>query len=438
MKRAIVWTAFTFLTISLVGCGQEAGEHQGHATKPQEGQQGQEGGPALSGGEGMAAMPPEKVSDSLLETIKKKLGLAKGDDKRQGHAGHEGEPAAMPPEMPPDAVLLSPIRQQLAGVRTGVVEVRDLETTVRTVGIVDYDERKVARIHTKIEGWIEEIFVDFTGKFVKKGDPLFSVYSPELVATQEEYLLALKAKRYLEGSPVQEVSQSGHSLLDAAKRRLLLWDITEEQIQELEEKGKPKKSLTLYSPIDGIVVKKEAYKGIFVKPEMELYTIADLSTIWVYADIYEYELPLIKVGQEATVSLSYYPGQVFRGKVVYIYPYLKDKTRTIRVRFEFPNTPDWKLKPEMFSNVEVRIKLGKKLAVPEEAVLDSGTRQIVFVAKGDGMFEPREVKLGTKVEGYYEVLSGLSKGEKVVTSANFLIDSESRLKAAMGAMPGHK
>lgn len=418
MKRVVLSSTLVLLALFLGGCGQgsgvgawyeaikaklglakpapsrvegEAGEHQGHATKPQE-----------------------------------------------GHQQHEGGTAARPPEMPPDAVLLSPIRQQLAGVRTGVVEVRDLETTVRTVGIVDYDERKVARIHTKIEGWIEEIFVDFTGKFVRKGDPLFSVYSPELVATQEEYLLALKAKRYLEGSPVQEVSQSGHSLLDAARRRLLLWDITEEQIQELEEKGKPKKSLTLYSPIDGIVVKKEAYKGIFVKPEMELYAIADLSTIWVYADIYEYELPLIKVGQEATVSLSYYPGQVFKGKVVYIYPYLKDKTRTIRVRFEFPNTPGWKLKPEMFSNVEVRIKLGKRLAVPEEAVLDSGTRQIVFVAKGEGLFEPREVKLGTQVEGYYEVLSGLSKGEKVVTSANFLIDSESRLKAAMGAMPGHK
>ncbi|MFN3477392.1 MAG: efflux RND transporter periplasmic adaptor subunit, partial [Candidatus Methylomirabilales bacterium] len=339
---------------------------------------------------------------------------------------------------PPDAVLLSPIRQQLAGVRTGVVQVKDLEATVRTVGIVEYDERKVARIHPKIEGWIEKIFVDFTGKFVKKGDPLFSVYSPELVATQEEYLLALKAKRYLEGSPVQEVAKSGQSLLEAARRRLLLWDITEEQIQELEQTGKPKKSLMLYSPINGIVVKKEAYKGVFVKPEMELYTIADLSTIWIQADIYEYELPLIKVGQEATVSLSYYPGQVFKGKVIYIYPYLKDKTRTIRVRFEFPNTPDWKLKPEMFSNVEVKIKLGKKLAVPEEAVLDSGVRQIVFVAKGEGLFEPREVKLGAKVDNYYEVLSGLSKGEKVVTSANFLIDSESRLKAAMGAMPGHK
>lgn len=414
MKRTIVWSALGLLILFLGGCGQGsgvgawyeaikewaglnpappkgAGEHQGHATKPQE-----------------------------------------------GHQGHEGGPAAMPGEMPPDSVLLSPIKQQLAGVRTGVVEVKDLEATVRTVGIVDYDERKVARIHTKIEGWIEEIFVDFTGKSVKKGDPLFSVYSPELVATQEEYLLALKAKRYLEGSPVQEVAQSGHSLLEAAKRRLLLWDITEEQIRELEEKGTPKKSLTLYSPINGIVIKKEAYKGNFVKPEMELYTIADLSTVWVQADIYEYELPLIKMGQAATVSLSYYPGQVFKGKVVYIYPYLKDKTRTIRVRFEFPNTPDWKLKPEMFSNVEVKIKLGRKLAVPEEAVLDSGTRQIVFVDKGDGMFEPREVKLGTKLDTYYEVLSGLSRGEKVVTSANFLIDSESRLKAAMGAMPGHK
>ena len=412
MNRAIVWSALV-LVLSLAGCGQtsegggwyeaikaklglakEAGEHSGHAAKPEEAQEG-----------GMTGMP-----------------------------GMSGKPG----EMPPDAVLLSPIRQQLAGVRTGIVEVKDLEATVRAVGIVDYDERKLARIHTKIEGWIEEIFVDFTGKSVKKGDPLFSVYSPELVATQEEYLLALKAKQYLAGSPVPEVAKSGHSLLEAAKRRLLLWDITEEQIQELEQTGKPKKSLTLYSPINGIVVKKEAYKGVFIKPEMEAYAIADLSTVWVQADIYEYELPLIREGQEATVSLSYNPGQVFKGKVAYIDPYLKDKTRTIRVRFEFPNTPDWKLKPGMFSNVEVKIRLGKKLAVPEEAILDSGTRQIVFVDKGDGMFEPREVKLGTKVDSYYEVLAGVSQGEKVVTSANFLIDSESRLKAAMGAMPGHK
>lgn len=425
MKQAIVWSALV-LILPLAGCGQpsdggawyaaikaklglakpalsrvegEAGEHLGHAAKPQEAQEG-----GMAGMSGMGGQGPEAQA-----------------------------------EMPPGSVMVSPMRQQLSGVRTAVVEVKDLETTVRTVGRVDYDERKLARIHTKIEGWIEEIFVDFTGKSIKKGDPLFSVYSPDLVATQEEYLLALNAKQYLEGSPVQGVAQSGHSLLEAAKRRLLLWDITEQQIQELEQTGTPKKSLTLYSPISGVVVKKEAYQGVFVKPEMELYAIADLSTIWVNADIYEYEAPFVKVGQQATVTLSYFPSETFQGRLVYLYPYLKEKTRTLRARFEFRNTKDFKLKPEMFANVDLKIEVGRKLAVPEEAVIDTGTRQVVFVDQGDGMFEPRDVKLGAKVDEYYEVLSGLSKGEKVVTSANFLIDSESRLKAAtggMGGMPG--
>lgn len=404
--------------------GKGAGEPQGGGVP---------GPPADKEHAGGASAEPAKPSrETILDAIRKRLGLARESGPRQPHATAGGRA-----DEAPGSVTLSPLKQQLSGVRMGVAEVRDMEATIRTVGIVDYDERRLARIHTKFEGWIEELFVNFTGESVKRGDQLFTVYSPELVATQAEYLLALKATRQLEGSPVPEVARSGPSLLEAARRRLQLWDISEYQIRRLEATGTPQRTLTFYSPIDGIVLKKDAFKGMFIKPETEIYQIADISTVWVNADIYEYELPLIREGQEATVSLSYLPGQVFKGRIIYIYPYLQEKSRTIRARFELGNSPDWKLKPGMFSNVEVKISLGKRLAIPEEAVLDSGTRQVVFVAKGDGRFDPREVKLGTKVEGYYEVLSGVSKGEKVVTSANFLLDSESQLKGGMGGMTGH-
>lgn len=403
--------------------GKGAAEHQGHGAPAAPGQK-----------EQAAAEPPKPSRETILDAIRKRLGLG---GKSGEHQQHEGQAAGGMAGMEPDSVMLTPQKRQLSGVRTGLVEIRDLDATIRTVGIVDYDERKLARIHTKFEGWIEELFVNFTGEYVKRGDRLFTVYSPELVATQAEYLLALKATRHLEGSPVPEVARSGPSLLEAARRRLQLWDITDDQIRKLEETGTPQRTLTFYSPIDGIVLKKDAFKGMFIKPETETYQIADISTVWVNADIYEYELPLIREGQEATVSLSYLPGQVFKGRVVYIYPYLQEKSRTIRARFELRNSSDWKLKPGMFSNVEVKIGLGRRLAIPEEAVLDSGTRRVVFVDKGEGRFDPRDVKLGTKVEGYYEVLSGVSNGEKVVTSANFLIDSESQLKGAMGGMAGH-
>lgn len=450
MRHVMVSSLLVLLTVALAGCGRDseqpaaasaptaaagkdAGQHQGHGDS-EPGVSEKKAAPAAPEPAAEPAAPAHggavaKPRDSILDSIKKKLGLLKDTG---GKAEHEG--MAMPPAAPPESVVLTPERQQISGVRTGVVEVKDLAAAIRTVGIVDYDERRLARIHTKVEGWIEELFVDFTGKPVRKGDPLFSVYSPELVASQAEYLLAVRAKGYIENSPVPEVSRGGGSLLEAARRRLLLWDITPAQIEELERTGVPKKSLTLYSPIDGIVLKRDVFRGMFVKPDTQLYEIADISTVWVNADIYEYELSMIREGQEATVTLSYYPGQTFRGRVIYIYPYLAEKTRTVRARFELQNTPDWKLKPGMFSNVEVKVALGPRLAVPEEAVLDSGTRRVVFVDHGQGRFDPREVKLGAKVAGYYEVLSGVAKGEKVVTSANFLLDSESRLKSGMGGM----
>ncbi|MBM4322514.1 MAG: efflux RND transporter periplasmic adaptor subunit [Deltaproteobacteria bacterium] len=338
-------------------------------------------------------------------------------------------------EVTPGAVQISPERQQLIGVKIGKVEMRPLEKIIRAVGRVDYDERKVVTVSPKIGGWIEDLYVDFTGRYVKQGESLLTIYSPELVSTQEEYLIALRAKKDLVKSPFSEVAASGNSLAESARRRLKLWDISDDQIKKLEESGQVSKTLTLQSPFSGFVLEKMAYKGMSVMPGMALFKLADLSAIWLYADIYEYEIPFIKLGQQASIELSYLPGEIFSGKAIYIYPSLDPNTRTAKIRFEFPN-PHGKLKPEMYANVEIKIHLGTRLVVPEGAVIDTGIRQMVIIDKGEGYFEPREVNVGAKVDDYYEVLKGLKVGERVVTSANFLIDSESKFKEAVGA-PGH-
>jgi len=338
-------------------------------------------------------------------------------------------------EVAPGTVQISPERQQLIGVKFGTVEVRPLEKVIRTVGRVDYDEKRIVTISPKIGGWIEDLYVDFTGRFVKQGEPLLTIYSPELVSTQEEYLIALRAKRDLSKSPFPEVAGSGDSLAESAKRRLKLWDINDDQIKALEESGQAKKTLTLYSPFSGFVLEKAAYKGMNVMPGVALFKLADLSVVWLIADVYEYELPFIRLGQQASVQLSYIPGEIFTGKAIYIYPSLNPETRTARVRFELPN-PHGKLKPEMYANVEIKVHLGQKLTVPEGAIIDTGLRQLAIIDKGNGYFEPREVKVGSKVDNYYEVIKGLKAGERVVTSANFLIDSESKLKEAVGGMAG--
>ena len=337
--------------------------------------------------------------------------------------------------LPPGAVKISPQKLQLIGVQYGEVSYQPLSKTIRTVGRVSYDETKIARIHTKIDGWLEQVFVDFTGKLVEKNQPLVSVYSPELLATQQEFLIAKKARDYLSDSPIKETADSSLSLYEAARERLRLWDITDEEIKELEERGKPTRTMTLYAPIAGYVLTRNAFPKQRVTPETELYTLADLSTVWILADIYEYEAPLVRLGQTAAMTLAYYPGKTFTGKVSYIYPQLDNTTRTLKVRLEFPNA-DLELKPDMYADVALRIDYGTQLSVPTEAVLDSGTEQIVFVALEGGYFEPRKVQLGARVDGRWIVLSGLKRGEKIVTSGNFLIDSESRLKSAMGAMAG--
>ena len=339
-------------------------------------------------------------------------------------------------EIAPGTVQISPERQQLIGVRFGTVEKRPLQKVIRTVGRIDYDEKRIGIVSPKIGGWIEELYVDFTGKFVRKGEPLLTIYSPELVSTQEEYLLALKAQQDWSKSPFSEVTEGGSLLAESARRRLKLWDISDAQIKALEESREPKKTLTLYSPFTGYVLEKMVYKGQFVGAGMALFKIADLSVVWLIADIYEYELPAIRLGQQAAIQMTYYPEETFTGKAIYIYPYLDPQTRTAKVRYEFAN-PHGKLKPEMFTNVEITVRLGDKLAIPEGAVIDTGVRKVVIVDRGSGYFEPREVRLGATAGELLEVLDGLKAGERVVTSANFLIDSESKLKEAVGGM-GHQ
>jgi membrane fusion protein, copper/silver efflux system len=338
-------------------------------------------------------------------------------------------------EVVPGTVQISPVKQQLIGVKFGTVEMRPLEKVIRTVGRIDYDEKRIVTVSPKIGGWIEDLYVDFTGRFVKQGEPLLTIYSPELVSTQEEYLIALRAKRDLSKSPFPEVAGSGDSLAESAKRRLKLWDISDDQVKTLEETGQAKKTLTLYSPFSGFVLEKAAYKGMNVMPGVALFKLADLSIVWLIADVYEYELPFIRLGQQASVQLSYIPGEIFTGKAIYIYPSLNPETRTAKVRFELPNSHG-KLKPEMYANVEIKVHLGQKLTVPEGAIIDTGLRQLAIIDKGNGYFEPREVKVGSKMDNYYEVIKGLKAGERVVTSANFLIDSESKLKEAVGGMAG--
>jgi RND family efflux transporter MFP subunit len=352
------------------------------------------------------------------------------------HEHGEPPPAGMGAEgegLPPGTVRLTPAKQHLIGVQYGEVGVRPVAKTIRSVGRVAMDETRLFRLHPKIEGWVETVEADFLGKQVRKGQALLSLYSPELLATQQELLLARRAKDSLGNNPLQDIASGAVSLYESSRARLQLWDVSEQQIDEIEAKGVPLKSLSLYSPLRGYVVSRNAYPGQRVTPETELYLIADLSTIWVLAEVYEYELPLVRLGQRGTMTLPYLPGRTYRGRVTYVYPELDKMTRTLKVRLEFPN-PGLELKPDMYANVELAADLGEHLTLPEEAVLDSGTEQLVFVAREGGYFEPRRVTLGEKVGNLYIVHEGVQAGEKVVTSANFLIDSESRLKSALTQM----
>lgn len=318
-------------------------------------------------------------------------------------------------------------RRQLIGVRTTTVMQQNLDKTIRAVGVITYDETRLTDVTLKYRGWIGDLFADYTGKHVERGEPLLTIYSPELLSAQQEYLDALAATA---------VPGRTTRVAEAARERLLLWDLTERQLDELAKRGKPLQYVPVLSPATGTIIQKMAVKGSAVEPGKMIYRVADLSTLWIEAELYEDEVPLVSVGQKVEVSVSYLPGKGFEGTVSYVYPYLDPKTRRGRIRVEVTNK-DGLLKPDMYANVYIKVPLGKQLAVPEEAVLYGGENNIVFLDLGEGRMRPQRVKLGVRATDpglgmdLIEVLDGLKPGDAVVTSGNFLIASESKLKSGI-------
>lgn len=333
-------------------------------------------------------------------------------------------------------VKIDPQRIQLFGVHTEKVILRELSRSIRAVGIVNADERRIANIQTKFSGWIVDLYVNFTNQTVQQGEPLFSVYSPALLATQEEYIIAKKGMtNRLKGTFAEEYSRTNQKLVESARQRLELWDIPQEEIERLDQQAIPMKTLTIRSPVNGIVLQKNAFVGMNVEPGMNIFTVADLSHAWVVADIFEQDITSIRMGQQATLTMNAFPGRTFGGQVDFINYVLDQTTRTTKVRLDFNNT-EMLLKPGMYGVVEFMIPMGHVLALPEAAVIDTGTKKIVFIEKAPGLYRPIEVELGSKGGGYYQVLKGLKEDDVVVTSSQFLMDSESRIQATGSGMQG--
>jgi Cu(I)/Ag(I) efflux system membrane fusion protein len=358
-------------------------------------------------------------------------------DKATPSASQQKQPIVESDQDVPQ-VEISPEQQKLIGVKTVKTAWMPMNKTIRSVGRIEADESRQTTVNAKIEGWIEKLYVDTTGSYVTKGAKLAEIYSPELVATQQEFLTALKwtkdaaannssTDKTTSSELNKMLAKDATAMLEAARQRLLWWDISPAQIRQIEESGKPIRTLTLYAPASGYVTQKTAVAGMKVMPGEKMFDIADLSSLWVIADIYEYELPLIKVGNQATITLAYLPGVELISQIDYIYPDLSAQTRTAKVRLKLVNSRH-QLKPQMFTSVEIKINLGRKLVIPESAILDTGKAIVAYVDLGNGAFEPREIKTGIRTEGYVEVLRGLKSGEKVVAAANFLVDSEAQLK----------
>lgn len=342
-------------------------------------------------------------------------------------------PAAAQPEAPRPVngmadVELNAQRQQLIGLKNTVVKLRSFASSIRTSGRITFDETRIHHVHTRYEAYVEHLYADFVGKYVKRGEPLVALYSPELLTAEQEYLLALTTRREKGGSGLN----LGIDLAESARQKLLLWNISASDIAELERRGQPSHTLKLYAPASGYVVAKTAVHGMRVKPEDSLFDIVDLSQVWVLADIYEYELPRIQLGQSASVTVSFWPGKKWTGRVTYIFPSVDPKTRTVRVRLDVAN-PQGELKAEMFAEVLLQIAPRSALVIPEDAVLETGVRKVVFVVDDAGKLRPREIQTGDRADHFYEVRAGLREGEQVALGASFLVDSESRLQSALGA-----
>ncbi|MDH4099237.1 MAG: efflux RND transporter periplasmic adaptor subunit [Nitrospirota bacterium] len=333
-------------------------------------------------------------------------------------------------ETEPGMVKISPEKIQKIGVKSEAAVQRSIRRSIRTTGYVDYDETRIYTVNTKYDGWIEKLYVNATGQEVSKGQPLLDIYAPDLVAAQEEYFIARELKEQTKDSPFKDITGGSSSLEEATARRLKFWDITEGQLKELGKRGEIAKTMTVYSPVHGIVVEKSALQGKKTMSGEPLFKVADISTVWLHADLYEADLAAVRMGTGAKITFNAFPGRVFYGKVVYLYPYLQNETRTARARIELAN-PDLKFRPSMYANVQFDVAEGSGVAVPEDALIDTGERQVVIIDRGEGRFEPRNVVTGPRGDGFVLIVAGVKAGEKVVTSANFLIDSESSFRAAL-------
>ncbi|HEV2423625.1 MAG TPA: efflux RND transporter periplasmic adaptor subunit [Terriglobia bacterium] len=346
----------------------------------------------------------------------------------------QGESAqgVFPTQTALSTIQLSPERLQSIGIRTGTVEFKEVQDDVRATGDVEVDEERLAYVQVRFPGWIQKVYADAVYRYVRRGQPLFTIYSPDVVTTEREYLLARQNHNELKGSSIPGVAAGAESLLAGAVERLKQWDIPQREIDQLERSGKVQHEIEVDSPATGYIIERNALPNLYVQPETKLYTIADLSTIWVYAQVFETDLGKVRAGEPASVTVDAYPGLSLAGHVDQVLPQLDTTTRTARVRFVFSNSA-LKLMPGMFVNVDFKVPLGRQLVVPASAVLQSGTRQIVFVDRGGGYLEPREVELGSRAGDEFIVSKGLKANEPIVTSANFLIDSESQLQAALGS-----
>lgn len=347
--------------------------------------------------------------------------------------GSAGDPQVSNMQETPRApIQLTPQRMQSIGIVLGKVESKPVNSELRFYGNVQVDERRLAYVQTRFTGWIRKVYADATGNFIGKGQPLFTIYSPDLVSTEQEYLLAKKNSESLQQSKVSGVASGASSLFGAAKERLLQWEVSPGEIEKLDQTGKAITDLTIYSPVSGYITDKKALPNMYVQPETMLYTIADLSDVWVMAQVFQSDAGKIKPGDSAEVTVDAYPGRVFNGRVEYILPQMDMNTRTLPVRLVFPN-PGLKLRPGMYVNVRAKVPMGRQLVVPASATFHSGTKNLVFVYRGEGNIEPREVELGPQVGNEFVVTKGVKAEEEIVTSANFLIDSEAQLQAAAGA-----
>lgn len=421
LNKKIAVPLITLILVALAGGGWYAWQHKGH---DHEAEQKAAQGKTLY----TCSMHPFIIKDKPgtcpicgMELIKKIDGAAGGaqtpEQKQQAEMiGH---------------VSLSPTQRVMANVATMEAKQQSLSKEINAVGIVQFDQSRQARVTAWIAGRIDKLNVNTVGAFVTKNKPVAEVYSPDLLATQQEYLLAIRSRDQLKNSPIPSISQNGDGLVASAKQRLMLFGVKESQIAELEKAGKPNIRLPIYTPLSGVVIEKMVQQGQYVNTGDPLFNIADLSTVWVEVEVYENEFPNIRIGQKVEIRSQSFPGKPFTGRVAFIYPFLDPKTRTVKARVEMPN-PGMQLKPDMFVNAIIKVPLGSAIVVPVTAVMDTGKRQVVWVESQPGMFEPRDVQVGQQTDDKIQVLSGLKPGDKVAVSGGYLIDSESQLKGGGG------